>query len=76
MPNIARSPLSPYAKSFLNKETRDDNSIDENEADELLKPILMEYANQIEEGSFSGESWEEVKTANVRGIILNPKIDL
>jgi len=59
MENIAISVLETYAQSRANKPT--DNYIDENEADELLKPVFIQYATQIQEGSFEGESWEEVK---------------
>ena len=59
MENIAIAALETYAQSRANKQT--DNYIDENEADELLKPVFIQYATQIQEGSFEGESWEEVK---------------
>jgi hypothetical protein len=51
MRNIAIDALKKYTKS----------RIDENGVDDLLKPVLLQYANQIEEDNFKGEAWEKVK---------------
>ena len=57
MRNIAISALERYAVSRVGKE----KDINENEVDELLKPVLLKYVEQIEEGKFEWKSWEEIK---------------
>lgn len=58
MRNMAISALEQYTIQRVKRDESD--FITEDEADELLRPTLMQYAREIEKGEFDGISWEEL----------------
>lgn len=61
MKDIAIFALESYVQSRIGNKLNNDTQITEEQADELLQPVLMQYANQIQDGNFSGEDWQDVK---------------
>jgi hypothetical protein len=62
MRDMAITAIDKYAKVKIEKQNISySDDILEDEADLILKPVIEEYAKQIESNQFEGHDWEDVK---------------
>jgi len=59
--DVAISALEKYLQSKLGNNLDNGAQIAEKQADQLLNPVLIKYANQIQSRNFKGEDWKNAK---------------